>query len=247
MTLHEIRERFMEQSRMRSRRAGTVRAVGATSFNKDFTPRGEFAADIHESVGGLAALLGGAIGGRMGAMVEGQRAEITRPEDVWERLPEGAKALFEYLNIRLIQPIVGNDVPSFGYYHRQDSIKAFTRGEAITWNLANNEGMVRILTELSQDRERLRAELQKGEHSQLWRFIETLAHESQHLSKFEEPGDHTHHAEDKIEGYEDKGDPRFGMRMGRAFDQLLSDLDDDVLGEFSRSPTEMGAFVEESK
>jgi len=249
MTMHEIRERFMEQSRIRERRTGAVGTVSDTKFSKGFTPRGEFAEDIRESVGSLAALLGGAISGRMGTLIEDQqKTETTTPEEVWERLPEGAKTKFEYLIIRLIKTIVGDDMPEFDYYFKADTGEyGSTRKEKIRWNLAKVERMIRMLME-PRGEERLRADLQDGKHGdEFWEFIDTLAHESQHLPKFEEPGDHTHHAEETIEGYEDKVDARFGVRMGRALDEILSDLDDDVLGEFFRPQPEMAAFVEENR
>jgi len=249
MTMHEIRERFMEQSRIRERRTAAVGAVRETRFNEGFTPRGEFAEDIRESVGSLAALLGGAISGRMGTLIENhQRAEETTPEEVWERLPEGAKTKFEYLIMRLIKPIVGNDMPEFAYYFKADGGEyGSTRKERISWNLAEVERMMRMLME-PQGEERLTAELQSGKHGdEFWEFIDTLAHESQHLPKFEEPGDHTHQAEETIEGYEEKEDTRFGVRMGRALDEILSDLDDDVVGEFFRPQTEMADFVRENR
>nr|MBP9853896.1 hypothetical protein [Candidatus Omnitrophota bacterium] len=250
MTLNEIRERFMKQSGMRERRTGFLNdAIKNTKFNNDFTPKGEFAEDLRDAVGLdiMTALSGGEIGGIMDILVKGQMAPETPPEEIWKRLPPEAKTLFDYLSIRLIRPIVGDAVPSFGYYHKHDGISAFARGESIMWNLAYNEKTAKMLVELSQDKERLKEELQKGEEGALWKLIETLVHESQHLPMFEQPGDHTHHGNEAIEGLDKKENNMFGARMEEAIKKILNDLDNDVISEFSRSSEYMKDYIEKNK
>jgi len=249
INLNEIRERLMEKSNLRPRRRSRIVGVKEAKFNAGFQAIGEFAANVTESFGSVEALGDGKIGGRLLASAVGRLAEEKSPEEAWKELPPNAKLVVDFYSRWFIQPVVREQMPRFDYKNKHDNVGAEThpRFNTIFWNLAWKQGMIRILVELAEDREALRSELEKGEESQLWQFLQTLVHESQHLAQFEEPGDHTHHDADQIEGYEDINDPRFGVRMGRAFDAILQGLSDDIMGEFLHSDEEMQAFVDKYK
>ncbi|MBZ0167115.1 MAG: WD40 repeat domain-containing protein, partial [Candidatus Omnitrophica bacterium] len=162
MTLHEIRERFIEQSRLRPRADGAVSIGTQTRLKDTFVPRGEFAADIEESVGNLAEAAKGIVNGRLKSWAQAQRAKTRDPQEAWDRLPANTKIFMDYLIRRFIQPVVGEEMPDIGYYNREDNASAKAGSIGMLWNLAYNEPHFARLIELSQNVGALQAELQNG-------------------------------------------------------------------------------------
>ncbi|MCA9394782.1 MAG: WD40 repeat domain-containing protein [Candidatus Omnitrophica bacterium] len=246
MTLHEIRERFIERSQIRARTAGAVQIDERTRLKSDFKPRGEFAADLEESIGNLSDYAAGITGGRLQGFISAAQSRRLDPAEVWDRLPAGGRLFLDYLIRRFLQPVVGEDMPAVEFYNRLDSASASSGVGGMRWNLAYNERVFAQLLALRNNPEQLEVFLSSAEAgNELWNFLETLFHESQHLPQFEEPGDHTHHDDTDIEGLDPRNDQRFGIRMGRAIDAFLTGLTGDFTAEFTRSTEEMEVFIRE--
>jgi hypothetical protein len=150
--------------------------------------------------------------------------------------------LITYLSMRFLKPIVGEDMPDIKYYKKKDSHPAFTSGRDIYWNLKYVAPVFSHLETVAGNPQILSEELQASE-SPVRKFLEDLVHESQHLPQFEEAGDHTHHEAQAIDGFDAKDDKRFGVRMGRAFDELLFDLPEDLTTIFSATPEQMEGYI----
>jgi len=126
-------------------------------------------------------------------------------------------------------------MPNFGFYHDKEGDAAAHTDKLIfgknivvgkniiKWNLAHTGAEVRSLATmaLAGDREGLIEESEKGKSSSIWSFSQMLVHESIH-HRFEAPGDHTHHTEEAIEGFEEKMALSFGNRMRQfGFEAIL--------------------------
>jgi len=249
-SLNLIRENLIAESGLRKKRADVLNVAQGKGLSDIFSGtklKGAFEKDMRFNAGGGAALTGASLAGALGER-SAARSEIRKPtEDLFSTLPENAETFITYLSMRFLRPVVGNDMPGIHFYNKKEPVAAYALGEDIYWNLFTKREMFATLLDISGSPEKLMQEFQKGEEGAVWVFLETLIHESQHLPKFERPGDHTHHDAEKIVGFDSKNDDRFGVRMGAAIDEILFDLGDDILSAFSVSPVQMKAYIEENK
>ncbi len=209
ITLHLIREKLLEEAKLRKARAEAA-DIGSRSFSDIFSgkiPSGSFGEQVEEAAG-LESLFGQALAGLLGQEMA-QRGKAA-PEK--KQVPEEALVYVEPLFIRLLQAIgIKNPKVVYGYF--PTAAIAFVKNNTyFFWNLEYSEARMRALAGLAQAGKI--GEALRTDEKNLWEFLEDSVHESQHHALFEQPGDHTHHSDETI-------DNSFAFRMGAALDRIL--------------------------
>ncbi len=222
INLFLIRELLMKDTAAREARTpgSMTRSVG--SIFGDRRPSGEFADDFKEAAG-EEALKGGRVSGQLALNLAGKRQRDIDPEKITKELPEEGLLLFNYLVRRILVPITGGRVPRVDFYAKHEFVvaHAIPRYDLMQYNLSLNKQWIVRLKEIYDDPTLLKQELELGRESFIWKIIETTVHERNHLVDREEPGDHTHHSHESIEGVDSIKDDRFAPRMGRDLDVIL--------------------------
>ena len=218
INLHRLRELRMEENKIRRARAereyfDALRTLGKNSLGQIFEGK-KLGEEFSYDFGGRAA-----IEGKAGEADEGHGRKSA---------PQGLSAEQEAyvveLTSRILGPIVGNEMPYIGFFSDNSTTLARAGrrlgGSVLEWNEAHIKWDVEQLYEASDEKAKVVQLLEQGnEYGSVPKVLETAVHESQHLPQFENPGDHTHHADETV----DRG---FAQRMGKALDAFLSDTKD---------------------
>jgi len=219
-SLSEIREAFMQESRVRQARK-KARKSSEIFAGRENNLRGEFGRQVIDAAGHEIA--NGNLGGMLARKYEGSVSKNNDPDEIWKTLPPKAKEIFTKFNKLFLDIITNGDSPEINYFNNEKApARAQAGGMRIEWNLAIVKYEIASLLEMLSDITVAKEGLSENLENTFWSLLQTLVHESQHLVIFEEPGDHTHHDAEKIDGTEGITDRRFGVRMGEAIDRILS-------------------------